>query len=427
MKLVDKMKLAIRQTIVFFVLLSVFSVLMISVHLISHESIKGQCEESAKTLQEEGLAPQILGIPLLKIDTFTDALMLNMAFCADEKQPVKSAFTNSFYTDDEMNVYDRTLELILSENKNAGGYEKEYARYWHGHQTVLRPLLTVLSYRQIIVLNCIVFFLTALLCLALVWLRLSSKLAMLMLASLLIVGLPVVPLCLQFSTCFYLMFLSMTAILAWPSLTNNSVAAACTFFVIGGLTSFFDLLTTPLLTLGFPLTICLLINRKWQSVRQIIRLSAWWFSGYALLWLSKCLVSLLLTGNNVISDFMTNATTRSLAGVYSLKELLANQFGTQIAIGICLGIVVAILLFIGLAVACWKHIKKQPASKRHSWLLLIALMVPLWLVATLQHAVVHYWFVWRALAVSFFAIFTYLYYTKTFDHEKDSRNHSLLQ
>ena len=400
---------------------------MISVHLIPQESIKGQCEESAKTLQKEGLDPQILDIPLLKIDTFTDALMLNMAFCADEKQPVKSAFTNSFYTDDEMNVYDRTLELLLPGSNNPDGYEKDYARYWHGYQTVLRPLLTVFSYRQIIVLNCIVFFLTALLCLALVWLLLSPKLALLMLVSLLIVGLPVVPLCLQFSTCFYLMFLSMIAILAWPSLTSNPVAAACTFFVIGGLTSFFDLLTTPLLTLGFPLIICLLINHKRQSARQIIRLSASWFSGYALLWLSKCLVSLLLIGNNVIDDFITNATSRSLAGFYSMKELLTNQFGTQIAIGICLGIVVAILLFIGLAVACWKHIKKQPASKRHSWLLLIALMVPLWLVATLQHAVVHYWFVWRALAVSFFAIFTYLYYTKTFNHEKDSRNHSLLQ
>ena len=409
----------------FICLLSFFSLLMIAVHLIPHESIGRHCEESALTLQEEGLYPQPLGIPLFRIDTFTDALMLNMAFCADEKRPVESAMTNVFYTDDEMQVFERTQD-ILHGKKTANGFFEPYARYWHGHQTVLRPLLSIMGYKGIMRLNALCLWALALLSLTLVWRRLSLAISTLLLLSLMVVAFPVVPRCLQFSTCFHLTFLFIIALLLWPRLTKGSTTAASTFFVFGGLTSFFDILTTPLLTLGLPLVVCLLQHDRWQSVKNVISLSAVWALGYGVLWVSKCVLAQLLTGQAVVTDFLANVRVRSVAGILSMHELLVGQFGGTVALAICLLIAAGVVALVLFSHACWKRMQRNPKWGHHWWLLAVALIVPLWYVATLQHTVVHYWFTWRALAVSIFSISVFIYLTKKSAHEEDCSTDTLL-
>lgn len=428
-----------RNVIIYFVLVVAFTGLMIAVHLIPRAAIQEQCVVSAQALQDEGLYPQVLGVPLLKVDNFTDALMLNMAYRADDASPIASAMTNLVYMDADARAYDRTLEMILSkdseqnlgssprEHTATGGYDVVYARYWHGHQAVLRPLLTFLDYRQILVVNIIAFVLTALICLFLVARCLSPTLSLLMLASLLLVGLPIVPLCLQFSTCFYLMFLSVIAILLFPSLSKSPATISATFFTIGALTSFFDLLTTPLLTLGFPLIVALLLQRRRANMRLATRLSCHWLLGYALLWASKCIVALLLTGHDIFGDFLSNVKVRSMAGFTSMTELLTNQFGATLATVISIAVIVTILLFIALAVFLWRHIRRHRFASRYAWLVFAALLEPVWLIVTLQHAVVHHWFVWRGLAVTFFAVFTFIHLMKHSEYEKNSRTHTLLQ
>lgn len=52
--------------------------------------------------------------------------------------------------------------------------------------------------------------------------------------------------------------ISMIVILKFDRLTESAQHALYLFFVLGALTSFFDLLTTPTITLGLPLAILLL-------------------------------------------------------------------------------------------------------------------------------------------------------------------------
>jgi hypothetical protein len=70
--------------------------------------------------------------------------------------------------------------------------------------------------------------------------------------------------------------------------------------------------------------------------------------------------------------------------------------------------------------------QRNPKWGHHWWLLAVALIVPLWYVATLQHTVVHYWFTWRALAVSIFSISVFIYLTKKSAHEEDCSTDTLL-
>ena len=72
-------------------LLALFVGTMTVAHLIPHRSIEGNVALSVETLSREGKYPSLLGVPLFRIDTFTDALMLNMAWCADEVHPVDAA------------------------------------------------------------------------------------------------------------------------------------------------------------------------------------------------------------------------------------------------------------------------------------------------------------------------------------------------
>lgn len=407
-------------------LLALFVGTMTVAHLIPHRSIEGNVSASVETLSREGKYPCLLGVPLFRIDTFTDALMLNMAWCADEVHPVDAAIQNRYYTDDAMNVFERTQEVV-SGNVTPSGYYYSYARYWHGYQAFLRPLLVLADYHSLCRCNTILMGLTILLCLWIVASRLSPRTAAFLLVSLLMVAVPMVPLCLQYSTCFYVSLWAVIALLAVPRLSRDTTAAACTFFAIGGITSFLDLLTTPVLTLGLPLLVCLLARPAWQSVRRVVQLSACWLAGYVSLWVSKCLLAQVLTDYDILGSFLRALGVRSFAGTGNLLRSAAELLGTHGVLLLAAALLALLLLLVPVGVSCWRRASRSPRLRRNAWLLAVALIPVCWYLLTLQHSIVHYWFTWRSLAVTFFSLFLFIHRLNTAPHETNSRTHSLLQ
>ena len=93
----------------------------------------------------------------------------------------------------------------------------------------------------------------------------------------------------QFSTAFYVMFITMFVILLFDSRIKDVFHYCILFEIVGIATNYFDFLTYPAITLGVPLTLYILLHRDdhetvLSSLASLIKISASWSLGYAAMW-----------------------------------------------------------------------------------------------------------------------------------------------
>lgn len=398
----------------YFILLISFTLLIICVHMIPQSAIRDNVAISTHTLEQEGLYKKFFNFKLFQMDNYTDSYMLNLAIAADNKNPIEAAMMNYAYkSSNYMNLAYDTENIA---NGNMNGLEKSsYGRYWQGYQITLRPLLTILSYPQIRILNYILFTLLIVIIIYCIHKYISIYVSVIFACSLLLINFPIVPYSMQFSTCFYIAFISMILIMRFPLLTNSLSNVLCTFFVIGGITSYFDFLTTPQLTLGLPLIIYMLIRRPENSWKMIILICITWGLGYGILWASKWLMGYLLTGNNLLVDAMKSAELRTsnlYKGMHmtipNILEFIWNNIKAKGLMPMFYGGIVGILLCLAIYV---RILKSKQCFKEYSWLLLVTMIVPVWFLILRNHSIQHGWFTWRAFLLPLFSLMLFIYYT----------------
>ena len=117
------------------------------------------------------------------------------------------------------------------------------------------------------------------------------------------------------------------------------------FFIVGSVTSFMDLLTEPLITLGLPLIIYILLMQKQrtslkQDIISFIKLSILWGLGYALTWLMKWILVSLIYNRDIIQNALQQAKFRSTG---------MKQYGYLTVIGKNLRFLSPIIISINLA------------------------------------------------------------------------------
>ena len=144
------------------ILVCTFTVCIIAVFAIPTNSLRNNIKQSAEQIEKEGLWFQPMGFYLFQIDNMTDCLMMNINVCADSDNPVEAAM-NAEHAQPYKNGDTRAYKNIANTTLNVAthGRDKDtqisrYARYWHGYQVVVRPLLCFFNYNQIRVLNYIV-------------------------------------------------------------------------------------------------------------------------------------------------------------------------------------------------------------------------------------------------------------------------------
>ena len=160
------MNLLKKIIISYFILLILFTGLIIGVHTIPQSAIKENVVTSTHTLQEEGLYKKFLNFKLFQMDNFTDSYMLNLAISADSKHPIEAGMMNYDYKSKNfMDLAYDTEKVALGKMENLD--KSSYGRYWQGYQVTLRPLLTIFTYPQIRILNYIIF---TVLIISIIWL-----------------------------------------------------------------------------------------------------------------------------------------------------------------------------------------------------------------------------------------------------------------
>lgn len=407
------MRIASKMCLVYISLITIFTVSLMVVHCIPQSWIRDNVIKSAQIIKSEGFYPQFNTIYYYQLDNFTDALMLDIAISADNSHPIIAALSNKYYINkDEDFAY--TAEKV-ARGEIQGLSEVQYSRYWHGNQLVLRPLLTIMPYNAIRILNWAVFSVLLIglfLCLK----RVSSIYMWFFIVSLLLVYFPIVPLSMQFSPCFYIAFIGMLLILKNPLLTNCHSNAFCTFFVLGGLTSFMDLLVTPQLTLGLPLLAYFLVRSDEKSVRLTLLLILFWGLGYASIWMSKWIIASILLGSD--SLFMVVKKIIQRGGIVDDGGNSITMYSFIVPMlsklmNFCHGILLYIALGLVLLLSCLyvKLFKGRDSFKENFHYLIIAAIVPVWFICLRNHSLEHIWFTWRAWAVTIFSLMIFIYNT----------------
>lgn len=402
-------KLVPSVFLLYIALLALFTALVIVVHMIPRTAIEPQFKQSVEIFTREGMYPIKSSLDgRVVVDNYTDCYMHNVAYCADASHPVDAAMRNYRYRDD--------LDMIVTMNHLADGKmiaePFEYGKYWHGYQVFLRPLLAVMDYGKIRIVNGIILSVLLIIALWLMARRLSIGVALCFVVSLYMVHSAIIPWSLQFSTCYYITLVSVIALLGFRRLSATSHRLALCFFAIGAVTSFLDFLTTPVMTLGIPLTVVALKDGRYCRCRVVLALCVAWSLGYGLMWVSKWGMAYLLAGYNPMDQVTDSVYLQSVGrGVKPVwvfwrntLDLLMKRWSVFISTGLMRWAVVAVLAIPALVAA-----RDRKTVNRHAALLIIALLAPLWFFVVPRHSYTHFFITMRALIVCWFPSLCFLY------------------
>lgn len=405
------MKQTVRLFINYFLLIILFTSCICLVYLIPTKAINTNVSKSAEVIIKEGLYKEILNFKLFKLDNYTDALMLNIAVSADNERPITSAMLNNYYNSSDGLGIAKDTKALANGNKT-GLLSDSYGRYWHGYLCTLKPILCIFNYNQIRIINYICLFSLIILISILINKKIGRREMFFFLLSLILINFPIVPLSLQFSTMFYIAFVASLILL----LNNDSIKKRglflCYFFTIGGFTSFMDFLTTPLISLGIPLTIFLLLNIERTNTLTVIKSSISWFMGYSSIWVSKWAIGWLLTGTNIYTSASEAATLRT-SNLYNGMEMTIPNIITFIfeglqSRGLLWPLVIVGLFSIGLYLFM---IKDNFVFVKYFPFLLVTLMFPFWFLILRNHTITHARFTWRTIVIMIFSLLIFIYNT----------------
>jgi hypothetical protein len=403
-----------RIFVAYAIMLVAFTLLIIGVHCIPRSAIAQNVEESVNVMEQEGTYKRILNTEFFQLDNFTDCYMMNLIYTTDSRKPVEAAMMNYRYMrNNSSDIIHSTQDLIAGDTEDLS--VSTYGRYWHGYQVFLKPLLTIMSYKAIRIVNYI--FLISLLCYSsfLIWKKVRKSAGIIFILLLMLINFPMIPLSLQFSTCFYISFVAIILLLRNKAFTKDSKNLLTFFFVVGGVTSYLDFLTTPQLTLGLPMIVYLMSSDKTDKWKWVIYLSIAWSFGYASLWASKWAMTYLLTGNNILDSVARNINlhTSDVVGVRHISLYYVFKSAKRIILHrhqVRSIIVIATIIFL---ILIWlKAVKNRKAVFDNAYMLLIALIVPIWWFGLLRHhSLHHYSFTWRAGLLILYSMTLFIYNT----------------
>ena len=238
------MKKILKYFLAYIIMITVFILSIVAISLIPSEKIYENIRKSSVTLLKEGDLLRYPSYRKIKLDNYTDSLMLNNAYSINNKSPFESAMLvreNYIYgisaeaTRDVLGEHIQTkaqveeLENLINNNPDES---HEYARYWHGYLVYLRPLLLLFDYSKIrIIILIVLIFLIARLLYNLYKLKKITTLISLTIA-LICVDIQLVFLSLQSMITFVIMLLASNILI---KKINKNVNINLFFFIFNSL------------------------------------------------------------------------------------------------------------------------------------------------------------------------------------------------
>lgn len=407
-------KKILSYILVYIGLTLLFCSIMIGTYWLPNTNIRGHVAESVAQLEKEstGYAPFFQQIGSI-LDTHTDALILNIALNKgydEQDSNIKKAFDNSFYEDE-------TGEAVTSLQKNlqdGNNNNHEYSRYWHGMQALIRPLLLFFNYMEIRYILMMIIFILLGIVFSMIGKQLGIRHSIAFAITITMMFIIMIPMSIQYSSIFIVTLVAMIATMLLYRHQKKKFIPML-FFIIGAFSTFFDLLTYPLIALGLPLVLAVLLESRekemklWQQILWIIKLGMLWAIGYGLLFFTKWMVASVVLQKNAImlaiNEVFFRVSGNDSNPVDYLDMLRSNidYFFVPTAIYI-LRTIAVIWLFVALFFR-----KKITKCSYMITLLCVAVIPYLWYLVFAGHSYIHCWFTYKIQAITVFAILTAMF------------------
>lgn len=399
-KVIRQMK---RLTVLYLACLAVGTLVLTAVYCLPVGPMQEHVRASVDAFLEEGDNMFVLpGYKGSSLDNTTDAIMLENAVFQSDLPAYQAAMKA-----ERAGLDDEHTQLALKEYLD---HDQEltltsYERYWHGYLVVLKPLLLLLNYGQIRILNGIIMTTLVLLILRQLWKRnLRNGMLAFLLA---ILGLfpMALPYSLQFSTSFYAGAGASLVLLCRYEKIKEKERYIGLFFLTGALTSYLDFLTYPIFALGIPMVLWIVLDNEniRTELRRIVACAFSWGAGYLLMWAGKWLIGSVLLRENIVTDALQTVAGRASGEVATerISRMMAVLRNFYIYFNLY-GVVLAGILILWVGIWCFRN-RKTMKMDQALLLLLVAAGPICWYLVTANHAYIHYWFTFRNLSVSIFA------------------------
>lgn len=213
---------------------------------------------------------------------------------------------------------------------------------------------------------------------------------------------------LQFSSVYYIFSFAVIGLLCGYEFIDNRLGFQAYFAIIGIITNWLDLLTYPLITLGVPLTVFIILNAEKDNKKRLVNcmiLSISWCVGYFGMWILKWVLSSVALGQNLISDALKQAAFRVSGSNgtakwtrYEVVQRNLVHFAHKSFYILCAGYSLYSIF----------RIKSRGDLKtvlfNCSPYLFITVFPFIWYLVLSNHSWLHHWFTFRSLGVSIFAL-----------------------
>lgn len=387
-------------------LLSIFlgTILLSLVYCLPVEPMQMHMLETLDEFMSEGDNPFLIeGYKGSSLDNTTDALMLGHAVFVSELPAYKAAML----VQSSVSIGGDT-QTSLQQYLETGHTDKvgNYARYWHGYLLLLKPLLSIMNFQKIRLLNGILTLGLFIMVQVLLYKRNMKKGMIAFLFSVLSLFPITISWSLQFSSVYYIGLFACLVVLWKYEYFEKRDLWIYFFFVVGICTSFIDFLTYPVFTFGMPLIICLVLCKAdWKKgIGFAFKNGVCWSTGYLGMWAGKWTIGTFLTQNNIWKDAVGNVESRISTVAYgeSVNRVMSVLRNLYIYFNV-FGVLLAATLLFWVGIYLWKN-RGQNCMNPIVLQVMIACIPIAWYLCTANHSYIHYWYTFRSLAVSVFAI-----------------------
>ncbi|MCR5267729.1 MAG: hypothetical protein K6E16_04365 [Lachnospiraceae bacterium] len=389
--------------------------------LIPQDTIRENSLTSAQVLSDGEVFPTMFkDAEGSRIDHYADAILLNIAYHYDGREPLRSVMLSAYYfTPDHQETENYLLGIRDGLNAN-----RQYMRYWHGSILLLRPLLTILDYTQIRILNAVILLLLYALFMVMTIRKRLPAASVAMTLGLILTAVWFVPFSLEYTWNFCIMLAASCIAVALAqkdcsTREDGNMQKDCSthgifFLIVGMVTNYFDFLTTETITLLIPLLLFLYVyTKREKTINRIsfaIRSCMAWGIGYAGMWVAKWGLTAIVFRENVL-PYVSEHIGERLGGDLGLNLFqylagaLFRNIGCLFPLGYgAFGAIIGIALVIIAAYFGYVY-HTQGFDKQLLLLYALAGLVPYVRYLILHnHAYLHCFFTYRAQCVTVIAV-----------------------
>lgn len=362
-------------------------------------------------------------------ETYTDAIMVQNAI---ERIPGKNVFEHAmrmYHSDLEEAFWtpEESLKAYCAGQDTGSMYLHEYTRYWHGYLVYLKPLLLLFSWKQLSVMGILLQILLMAAMAVLSVRRKHSGVAVMMVTGFLFMKPALVLVSLTMTVCWVITLSALIFMIMKNDWLKEKKLYPEFFLTVGILTSYFDFLTYPVVTLGFPLCAFFLMNHNMDgskgeggsretkgqllktSVLRVIGFCVSWGVGYAGMWAMKWIVADLTLHTGTIRDAVWSIIGRTeaiggrsrLNGGFYVIGLNLQEY--DYAIYPVMAAAIALVSLVLVIIACGKKGTGTVLVRLVPYMIIFCIPF-VWIIVVQHHSALHARFTFRIIAVAVMAV-----------------------